>query len=58
MNTQQQMHYWAHMLDEAFPRKNLDEAYVQPSTSSNPLLPMTKQELQQIEEEFGITDNF
>ena len=48
------------MLDEAFPQeKKLAEAHIQPSsTSSNPLPPMTKQELQQIEKEFGTTDNF
>jgi hypothetical protein len=47
------------MLDEAFSQKELDEARVQSSsTKSNPLPPMTKQELQQIEKEFGTTDNF
>lgn len=59
MNTQRQIHYWAHMLDEAFPRKNLDEARVQPSsTASNSLPPMTRQELQQIERKYGTTDDF
>lgn len=48
------------MLDEAFPQeKKLAEAHISPSsTKSSPLPPMTKQELQQIEKEFGTTDNF
>lgn len=60
MPLQQQVQYWAHMLDEAFPQeKKLAEAHISPSsTKSNPLPPMTKQELQQIEKEFGTTDNF
>lgn len=59
MKVDKYIQYWAHMLDEAFPPKKLAEAHIQQSsTSSNPLPPMTKQELQQIERKYGTTDNF